>query len=389
MATSLYKAQEALKICDEHESKELAFFCKTCKKFICITCGQTSYHGHDWDLISSIAKERRVETPKLCQKIKKENLSACREKLRSVKFIKRNQEEIRSKLEERRSIIINLVNRIIDEEKEKCDGFEAESKCRDFEKKLGYVEKMMTCLDSTIAAYNDFDLLEMEQGMLSVLAEVESLSVDTSSAVAFVPGQINEELIRGLIGSIEETETKLNHSPSVCEMKAIHEFKYPIRTIAPFSDTQAWVGDDRHVDIKLLSSQSKDIQCREITRTYFIALTNGDYIVTHYQDQVIRRVTSDGKESVIASTKPLHPTWISKTQTSNILVTQRDGRDKYKLQPSSRRLVQRMTLTGKVLHTYEFREDGVTRLLTGHEGRQRTSTPMSVSSMVPMVTRGS
>ena len=42
----------------------------------------------------------------------------------------------------------------------------------------------------------------------------------------------------------------------------------------------------------------------------------------------------------------------------------RDGGNLYKLQPSSRRLLQRMTLTGKVLHTYEFREDGTTRLFT-------------------------
>ena len=41
-----------------------------------------------------------------------------------------------------------------------------------------------------------------------------------------------------------------------------------------------------------------------------------------------------------------------------------DDGDNYKLLPSSRRLVQRMTLTGKVLHTYEFREDGVPRLFT-------------------------
>ena len=38
--------------------------------------------------------------------------------------------------------------------------------------------------------------------------------------------------------------------------------------------------------------------------------------------------------------------------------------DDYKLRLSSRRLVQRMTLTGKILHMYEFREDGSTRLFT-------------------------
>ena len=72
-------------------------------------------------------------------------------------------------------------------------GFEAENKSREFEKKVNYVEKITSCLDSNIAAYNDFDLLEMEQGMLLALAEVESFNVDTSSTVSFVPGKINEE----------------------------------------------------------------------------------------------------------------------------------------------------------------------------------------------------
>ena len=365
MATSFYKAQEALKTCDDHESKELSFFCKTCKKFICITCGQTSHHGHIWDLISSIAKERRVETPKLCRKIKTEKLSACREKLRSVKIIQRNQEEVRSKLEERRTTIINFVNRIIDEEKGKCGRLETESKSRNFEKNLNYVEKMTTCLDSNIAAYNDFDLLEMEQGMLVALAEVESYNVDiTASTLEFVPGKINEDIIRGLIGKIQETETNVNHSASVCEIKTVNEFKDCIYIIAPISDTQAWVGDKRHAEIKLVSSQSKDIHCMEIPSTYFIALTNGDFVVTYYEDQVIRRVTSAGKESDIMSTKSLYPTFISKAYADDILITLMDDGDNYKLLPSSRRLVQRMTLTGKVLHTYEFREDGVTRLFT-------------------------
>ena len=365
MTTSFYNAQEALKSCDEHERKELSCFCKTCKKFICITCGQTSHHGHVWDLISSIAKDRRVETPKLCQKIKKENLSSCQEKLHTFKVIKRNREDFRSKLEERRTTIVNLVNRIIDEEKEKCSGLEAKSKYRDLEKKLNYVEKMASCLESNIAAYNDFDLLEMEQGMLAALAQVESCNVDTAaSTITFVPGKINEELIMGLIGSIEGLGANVNHSTSVCEIKTFHEFNDCIYIIAPLSGTQAWVGDNRHAEIKLLSSQNKDVQCKELVRTDVIALTNGDFIVTDFSGQVIRLFTSAGNKSDIVSTKPLHPTWISTTQTGDILVTVKDDGDKYKLQPSSRRLVQRMTLKGKVLHTYEFRDDGVTRLFT-------------------------
>ena len=45
----------------------------------------------------------------------------------------------------------------------------------------------------------------------------------------------------------------MNHSASVCEIKTVNEFKdMHIPLYAPISDTQAWVGDKRHAEIKLL-----------------------------------------------------------------------------------------------------------------------------------------
>ena len=84
MASSLYKFQVALKTCDEHDHEELSCFCKTCRKFICTTCAKTTHIGHEWDFIPLVAKKLRKETPKLCRKIKQENMPQCREKVRSV-----------------------------------------------------------------------------------------------------------------------------------------------------------------------------------------------------------------------------------------------------------------------------------------------------------------
>ena len=148
-------------------------------------------------------------------------------------------------------------------------------------------------------------------------------------------------------------------------MKTFEEFEKQIRTIAPVSSNQAWVRDYSSYTFKQLSLQSTETNSVTLPpHADFITLSNGDFIVTGYKDQVVRRVTSVGKVSDNVSTKHLHPGWISKTLTGDLLVTLRDDGDRYKLQPSSRRLVQRMTLTGKVLHTFEFREDGVTRLFT-------------------------
>ena len=351
----MHKAQEALKTCDEHEHKELSCFCKTCKKFICISCAKTTHHGHDWDLIATIAKERRMTIPNNCRKINKEKLSKYRQKIRSLKNVESECIEDKRKLEERRNGTIGIINRNIDEKRKQRDDLVRKQieELKGLEPKLAYLEKMTTSLDKNIASYSDYDVIEMEQQMLEVLGEVESHDAAlAASGVAFVPGEEDEELLDKMIVKIEE-------------MKTWKEFDDKIKSIVPISDTHAWVGDFSSDDIKLLSCQN--VKANRMTLTSyrdFITLSNGDFIMTIYENREIRRVTATGEESVLVCTNPLFPTWICRTQTDDILVTLRDGGDKFRLQPSSCRLVLRMTPTGKVLQTYGFREDGVTRLFT-------------------------
>ena len=378
MATSLHKFQVALKTCEDHPNEELSCFCKTCKKFICTTCAKTTHHGHDWDFIPIVAKKRCKETPVLCRKIKQENMPRCREKLRAVELniseVEKASDDDLKKLEEKRSAMINAVNQIVDEqkknriaikEKECAKLGEDRSKLR---KKMEYLNKMTTNLDINIDAYSDFDVIEMEIDMIKALADLEAYQVGVSNTeVKFVSGEINRAVIAEMIGRIEETtKTNLGDNVNLIEVNSFYRFDRPISSIAPTSPNKAWVADNHTFTIKQLSLQSSETNCVTLpTYDDFISLSNGDFIVTDYDNQVIRRVTSTGKVSDIVSTKPLHPSWISKTQTGDLLVTVRDDGDNYKLQSSSRRLVQRMTLKGKILNTYEFREDGVTRLFTG------------------------
>ena len=376
MATSLYKFQVALKTCTEHPNEELSCFSKPCKSFICSTCARTSHHGHKWNIISLVAKKRRREIPIVYRKIKNDDMRGCREKLRvvdeNISDIEKASEEDVKKLEERRKTMVDAINQIIEDQKRKRTEImeKGSKKLREdrsqLRTKIEYLDKMTTSLDSNIDAYTDFDVIEMEIEMLNALSELEAYNVvrfDTE--VTYVPGEINRAAIEEMIGRIEETmkATSVNdESVSIMEVKTFKDFNKSITTIAPISSNQALIREFKNCTIKLLSSQSTDTNSVTLPpHDDFISLSNDDFIVTDFNNQVIRRVTSAGKVSDIVSTKPLHPTYISKTQT-DLLVSLRDGGDPYKLQPSSRRLVQRMTLTGKVLKTYEFREDGVTRL---------------------------
>ena len=235
-----------------------------------------------------------------------------------------------------------------------------------FRTKIDYLDKMTTSLDSNIGAYTDFDVIEMEIEMLKVLTELEAYNGDRSiTEVKYVPGEINRAVIAEMIGRIEETTATFDAGVNIEEVKTFNEFDEIIRTISPMSSDQAWVGDYEINTIKQLSLQSTETKSVTLPpHCDFITLSNGDFIVTHYTDQEIRRFMSAGNVGDIVSTKPLSPSCISKTQTDDILATLMDDGDDYKLRPSSRRLVQRMTMMGKVLHTYEFQEDGVSRLFT-------------------------
>ena len=97
---------------------------------------------------------------------------------------------------------------------------------------------MTTYLDSNIEAYNDNDRMEMEQAIMASLEEVESYNGDNAASIlAFVPGKINEELTRKLVGRVEEVNTNVNDGVRLCEGKTFNEFYTWIRTIDPLSDT--------------------------------------------------------------------------------------------------------------------------------------------------------
>ena len=376
MATSLYKFQVALKTCEEHPNEELSCFCKTCKKFICTTCAKTSHQGHNWDFIPLVAKKRRKEIPILCRKIKKDNMPRCREKLRvvneNISELEKASEEDVKRLEGRRKAMIEAVNQFIDGQKRKRIAIKERksTKLREdrsqLKTKIEYLDKMTTSLDSNIEAYTDFDVIEMEIEMLKALTKLEAYNMGVpDTEVTFVPGEVNRAVIAEMIGRIDETKANVDDSVTVEEVKTFKEFDNRIYKIAPISSNKAWVSEIKNNTIKQLSLQSTETNSVTLPpHNDFISLSNDDFIVIIYKNQAIRCVTSAGKVSDIASTKPLHPTWINKTQTGDILVSlTNDGAD-YKLQPSSRRLVQRMTLFRKILNTYEFREDGITRLFT-------------------------
>ena len=311
MATTLYKAQYALKTCDEHEHQELSYFCRTCKKFICTLCVKTSHNGHDWDLISHVAKSRRMETPILCRKIEKENLPRYRQKLRGVddniSAVEKWKDDDVSKLEKRRTDIMKIVNSVIDdkrrtrEELSREEILEMKDERQKLSKKVEYLEKLSNSLNVNIGEYSDHDVIEMEQVMLSTKEELASYDIKNDTAfIELNLGEMNEEIVEKMVGEVKKNKSmQVKDHATVHEIKSYNVTEKNIFGISPLSDNQAWIhcGGD---EIKLLTIQNidrPDILTRRIQNLmYFTISRNGDLIVTDCDKKYFDRLNSMAKK---------------------------------------------------------------------------------------------
>lgn len=90
---------------------------------------------------------------------------------------------------------------------------------------------------------------------------------------------------------------------------------------------------------------------------------NGDLYATDGKKRSIVCLSTSDSVSTIFSTDPLVPMGICQSTEGGLLVTLRDDEsDQYQPESHSRRLVRHVTLSGDVIHEYEYQENGQTRL---------------------------
>ncbi|KAK3101803.1 hypothetical protein FSP39_006461 [Pinctada imbricata] len=367
MAASIHKFQFALRMCENHDRKELIAYCKTCEKKICSSCIKEEHHQHDWETITDILREKKRSLPEECKEIRTKNLPGLKKEI--GRFDRKIQEEEdrfgqnKSVLNSSRQIYIDNINKIFDDRIDECQQKSEDAKQiyegkRDgLKQKVEYLDMVTTALDQDINTLPDHDILDMEKEMREELEKALSYSADKYTCTTlFVSRQFDVQALNSMIGEI--------HSVSMEETNDIDKHSHFIKSIKPVSDTKAWLTFGLNDHAKLLNRTGEELRTTK-TPCYDILISkNGECVLSNAMKHNITFHTKDEGTITTKDTKPLIPTFINKTENDDILVTLMDSGDRFNLVPTSRRIVQRMTLTGKVLHTYEFREDGKTRLFT-------------------------
>ncbi|KAK3100692.1 hypothetical protein FSP39_023861 [Pinctada imbricata] len=365
MATCLEEFQFALRTCENHDQKELIGYCKTCQEKICSSCIKEEHATHNWETITDILRDKKRTLPKECKEIQTNHLPCLRKEL-SQFDMKIEEENIRLERNEAtlngsRQSYISKINRLFDDKINECRQKSEtakqiyKDKREGLKQKVEFLDLMTTSLDKEINTLPDHDILDMEKEMREELEKALSYSAEMyTSTTVFVPGLMDVQVLENIIGEI--------HSVSVEEKYTIERYSEPILSINHISDAKAWILNKSVRRPKLLDNNGKEVKCIENKCSDFIISRSGEFVLTSIANRNVSVFSEDENEIRRIDTESLLPINISKTENEDILVTLVESGDAYNLVPTSRRIVQRMTLTGKVLHTYEFKDDGKTRL---------------------------
>ncbi|KAK3102652.1 hypothetical protein FSP39_012904 [Pinctada imbricata] len=359
--------QFALKLCEEHHQKELHAYCNTCEKKICSSCIKVEHNQHDWETITEIVRAKKRSLPEECKEIRANHIPVLEEEIeRFERQIQRGEaafEQNKSVLNSSRQSYVDQINNLFDARIDECRQKHEKAttiyrKYRDgLKQKKEYLEMMTTALDKDINTLPDHDILDMAKDMKDELEKALSYTADKYTCTTmYVPGQMNVQALEDMIGEIQNV--------SVEEKYDINRYFESIHSINPVSDTNAWIMTLADNFAKLLNRTGEEIKTMSTPCDEIVVLGSAAFVLINELQHLLSVLMGDESIETTICTKQLLPIFISKTANDEILVALRDEGDNFDLITTSRRIIQRMTLTGEVVQTYEFREDGKTRLFT-------------------------
>ncbi|XP_062573387.1 uncharacterized protein LOC134235280, partial [Saccostrea cucullata] len=355
-------------MCETHE-QPIDMVCEDCDEFICAKCAKTDHRDHDWNTIPTAATHRRRGLPTFLNKIKEKELPGIDEKIKKIlQQVTENTELCDADIEKLQKHVDEIIARLIKIRKrheqtirdnlvEKNDQLnqvksELEKKKKGITDTVEFIENNSTM--------SDYSLIDNHRELTKMLSELEVHTTDCEHSVRFTRGEIKDDLVESLIG-------KTLHLDSITVTQT-NSFQYGDKSISileAFSEVQCYISNALSKYTEKVDNNGA-IRHRYSINPYDMCMTgNSDVYFTDYINKSIALLSTSGSVSTVISTDPLGPYGICQSVDGGLLVTLKDNEsDYYKLKPQSIRLVRHITVTGDVIHEYEYQEDGHTRLFT-------------------------
>ncbi|XP_062609423.1 uncharacterized protein LOC134271193 [Saccostrea cucullata] len=361
--------QEHIKMCEIHE-KTIDMVCEDCDEFICVECALTGHGGHDPKTLSTAATQRRRGLLKFLKKIKEEDLPGIDEKMEKIpQQITENKElcdsEIKKLQRHYDKIIAGLTEIRTRNEQKLRDNLVKKNDQLNYvksqldNKKRGIIDTV-EFMEENNTTMSDYSLIDNYRELRKMLSELEVHMTNCEYSVRFVRGDIKEDLLESLFGRTLDLE-----NIGATKIKSFEYGDEEIIVLKAYSEDQCYVKEVNSEYTEIVSKEGNKKKKFSITPFEMCVTNTGDIYFTDDSNKSISCLLPSGSVSTVISTDPLIPVGICQSVVGGLLVTLRDYEsDDYKLKSHSRRLVRYITVTGDVIHEYEYQEDGQSRLFT-------------------------
>ncbi|XP_062572774.1 uncharacterized protein LOC134234737 [Saccostrea cucullata] len=371
-------------MCETHELP-IDMICEDCDEFICAKCAKTNHRDHDWNTITTAATQRRRGLPTFLNKIKEEDLPGIDEKIEKIpQQVTENKELCDAEIKKLQKHVDEIIGRLIEIKKsheqtlsdnlvEKNDQLHKVKS--ELEKKKNGIVDIVKFMEENNSTMSDYSLIDNHRELTKMLSELNIHTTNCKHSTRFTRGEINDDLVESLVGktlhldsiTVTQTNSFQYGGESIFVLKAFSEFQCYIKNVIS--------NYTEKVDNNGAIKHRYNICPNDLCMT-----GNSDVYFTDNKNKLITILSPSGSVSTVIKTNPLLPMGICQSVDGGLLVTLRDTESgHYNLESHSRRLVRNITVTGDVIHEYEYKEDGRTRLFTApHRVTQNSNSDICV-----------
>ncbi|XP_062610554.1 uncharacterized protein LOC134272324 [Saccostrea cucullata] len=359
-----------IKMCTFHDLP-IDIICEGCDKFICSECAKTDHKSHNWKTITTAANERRRGLQEFLRKIKEGDLYKIDKKLEKMsQRITENKKQCYSEIKKLKMHVDEIMARLTEikkrNEKTIQDNLvkkndQVNHEISELKKKKKRIVDTVEFMEENNSNMSDYSVIDNHRELTKMLSEFEVHVTNCAHSMRFTKGEINIDFLKSFVGETLEDMDNI----SVAHINTFRHGDKNILSLKKFCEDQCYIHELNSKYIAEVNPKcTKKYKFRIFPIDMCVANNNNVYF-TEFSNNEINCLSPLGSVSTVSSTDHMEPVGICQSVDGGLLVTLIDKEsDLFKLEPHSRRLVRYITVTGDVIHEYEYQEDGHTRLFT-------------------------
>ena len=355
-----------ISVCSFHPEEELDHYCKTCERALCEECIKLDHRDHDWYKLKKVAQDIKDSASDKITEIINQEIPKIESNLKAIAEVEEKNKEAKTekinRIKHRENELIAAVKVISDSLIKDI----TESRFSEGEQHAKAEEdKNIASLQSLVAYYNEnrqnldgVAILRLQEKIRILLSRVRMHDpVRSEDHVEFDEGQIDIHSLERMFGLVVR-ESSQNLAVDIEGTTLTEQFNFqvtanPITSLSEKSLEQTWVYGRNDKEIKLCNTDGGVVRKFELGDTVirgFVRLDNGDIIIADGVNRVLSRWSNkDGDIKTLTNLSPFEPLGVALSHRKELLVGMKD-------RFNTRRIVQRMAINARVLHTYEYEE---------------------------------